>query len=220
MISAGNPPTAFIDAPVASTQWQVGQSITFSGHATDPNEVLPPSAFLWEIILHHCPSNCHTHPIQSFSGVTTGSFSAPDHDYPSQLEIKLTVTDGGGLTDTKSVLLDPQTVALNFVSTPSGLELVVGSSSAPTPFTRTVILGSANSVSAATPQSLGGTTYYFASWSDGGNQSHLITGTAAATYTATYSLTADTTPPTAPGSLDGQCAQRDADHPELAGLDR
>ena len=113
------------------------------------------------------------------------------------------MTDAKGLKDTKSVLLDPQTVALNFASTPSGLELVVGSSSAPTPFTRTVILGSANSVSAVTPQSLGGITYYFASWSDGGNQSHLITGTAAATYTATYSLTADTTPPTMPGSLTG-----------------
>jgi glucose/arabinose dehydrogenase len=204
LISAGNsPPTAFIDTPVTNTPWQVGQSITFSGHATDSNEVLPSSAFSWEIILHHCPSNCHTHPIQSFSGVTTASFSAPDHDYPSHLEVKLTVTDAGGLTATKSVLLDPQTVTLNFVSTPSGLELVVGSSNAPTPFTRTVILESANSVSAATPQPLGGITYYFASWSDGGNQSHLIVGTTSATYTATYSLTADTTLPTMPSSLTG-----------------
>ena len=203
LISAGNSPTAFIDAPVASTQWQVGQSMTFSGHATDPDEVLPPSAFSWEIIMHHCPSNCHTHPIQSFFGVMTASFSAPDHEYPSHLEIKLTVTDAEGLRDTKSVLLDPQTVVLNFESAPSGLELAVGSSSALSPFTRTVILGSANSVSAVTPQPLGGIPYYFASWSDGGNQSHLIPGSASATYTATYSLTADATPPTMPGSLTG-----------------
>ena len=204
LISVGNPPTAFIDAPVANTQWQVGQSLTFSGHATDPDQsTLPPSAFSWEIIMHHCPSDCHTHPVQSFSGVMTGSFSAPDHEYPSHLEIKLTVTDAGGLMDTKSILLDPQTVGLNFVSTPSGLELVVGSGSAPTPFSRTVILGSASSVSAATPQSLGGTTYYFTSWSDGGNQSHQIVGTGSATYTATYSLTADTTLPTMPSNLTG-----------------
>ena len=203
LISAGNLPTAFIDTPAASTQWQVGQSLTFSGHATDPDEVLPPSAFSWEIILHHCPSNCHTHPIQSFFGVMTASFSAPDHEYPSSLEIKLTVTDAEGLKDTKSILLYPQTVVLNFESVPSGLDLAVGSSSSSTPFTRTVILGSANSVSAVTPQPLGGTTYYFASWSDGGNQSHLITGAASATYTATYSLVADTTLPTMPGSLTG-----------------
>ena len=203
LISAGNsPPTAFIDTPAASTKWQVGQSITFSGHATDPNQVLPPSAFLWEAILHHCPSNCHTHPIQTFPGVTTASFAAPDHEYYSYIEMKLTVTDAGGLTDTKSVFLDPQTVTLNFESTPSGLQLVVGSSSSLTPFPRTVILGSANSMSAVTPQTVGATPYYFASWSDGGNQSHLIVGTASKTYTATYSLTtADTTPPTAPATL-------------------
>ena len=201
-IQAGNP-TAFIDAPAASTQWEVGQSITFSGHATAPGQgALPPSAFLWELILHHCPSNCHTHPIQSFSGVTTASFSAPDHDYPSHIEIKLTVTDAGGLTDTQSVLLNPRTVALNFQSAPSGLQLAVGSSSASTPFTRTVIMASKNFVSAGTPQTLGGTNYYFTSWSDGGNQSHFIVGTASLTYTATYSLTlpSDITPPTAPSS--------------------
>jgi glucose/arabinose dehydrogenase len=204
-ITSGNSkPTASIDAPVAGTLWRVGQSITFSGTATDPQDgALPPSAFSWEIILHHCPSNCHTHSIQNFSGVTTASFAAPDHDYPSHLEIKLTVTDAGGLTDTKSLSLDPQTVALNFQSNPSGLQLAVGSSSSLTPFTRTVILGSANSVSAGTPQALGGTNYKFVSWSDGGNQSHTITGTAAATYTATYEVTTDPIPSPPPPSGDG-----------------
>ena len=200
-IQAGNP-TAVIDTPAANDQWQVGQSITFSGHASTPGQgSLTPSAFLWEVILHHCPSDCHTHPVQSFSGVTTASFSAPDHDYPSHLEIKLTVTDAGGLTDTKSVLLFPRTVALTFASTPSGLQLAVGSSSSLTPFTRTVILESTNSISAVTPQTVGTTTYHFIFWSDGGNQSHLIVGAAPATYTATYSLNADTMPPTVPSSL-------------------
>ena len=203
-ITTGNSkPTAFIDAPGAGLHWKVDQSIPFSGHATDPNGMLPPSAFLWEIILHHCPSNCHTHPIQSFPGVTSASFSAPDHDYPSSLEIRLTVTDAGGLTDTKSVLLNPQTVALNFKSNPPGLELAVGSSSPPTPFTRTVILGSANSVSAGTPQALGGTNYKFVSWSDGGAQSHTITGAASATYTATYEVTTDPIPSPPSPSSDG-----------------
>src|ERR671931_393071 len=36
-ITAGNsPPTAFIDSPSGSLTWRVGQSINFSGHATDP----------------------------------------------------------------------------------------------------------------------------------------------------------------------------------------
>lgn len=204
-ITAGNSkPTAFIDAPAATTQWEVGQSITLTGHATDPNEgTLPPSAFSWDIILHHCPSNCHTHPLQSFSDVATASFSTPDHDYPSHLEIKLTVTDAGGLTDTKSILLYPRTVTLNFESTPPGLQLAVGTGSSSTPFTRTVILGSTNSVSAPTPQALGGTNYKFVSWSDGGNQSHNIVGTAASTYTATFEVTTEPIPSAPPPSGDG-----------------
>ncbi|HEX5993914.1 MAG TPA: discoidin domain-containing protein, partial [Jiangellales bacterium] len=60
-------------------------------------------------------------------------------------------------------------------------------SSQVTPFTRTVIQGSTNSVSAPSPQSLDGGTYTFAGWSDGGAQSHVITApTSAITYTATY----------------------------------
>jgi hypothetical protein len=37
-------------------------------------------------------------------------FNAPDHEYPSYLELRLTATDAGALTDTKSVRLDPRTV--------------------------------------------------------------------------------------------------------------
>ena len=125
--------------------------------------------------------------MQDFAGVTSGSFVAPDHEYPSYLELRLTATDSGGLTDTKSVRLDPKTVALTFQSEPAGLQLTVGSSSETTPFSRTVIAGSKNSVSALSPQTLGGINYAFASWSDGGAQSHdIVAPDTAATYTATY----------------------------------
>jgi uncharacterized repeat protein (TIGR01451 family) len=187
-ISADNtPPSATIAAPAAGTTWRVGDVISFSGSATDAQQgTLPASALSWDLILHHCPSNCHTHPIQSFLGVASGSLTAPDHEYPSYLELRLTATDAGGLTDTKSVQLDPRTVVLTFQSSPSGLQLVVGSSSSATPFTRTVIEGSNNSISAPSPQTLGGTDYAWSSWSDGGAQSHNVIANAAATYTAAF----------------------------------
>ena len=128
--------------------------------------------------------------MQTFAGVKSGSFPAPDHEYPSHLELRLTVTDAGGLTDTKTLQLDPRTVELSFQSSPSGLQLTFGGSSSTTPFTRTVIEGSTNSVSAPTPQTLGGTDYVWASWSDGGAQSHNIVANAAATYTAAYQAVA------------------------------
>ena len=187
-ISVGNtPPAAVIDTPAAGTTWKVGDTITFSGHGTDPQQgTLPPSALTWSLVLQHCPSTCHEHPLQTFTGTAGGSFVAPDHEYPSYLELRLTATDAGGLSTTSSVRLDPQTVNLSFGSTPSGLTLAVGSTSQATPFTRTAILGSTLSVSAPAPQAAGGTTYEFASWSDGGAQTHTIVANASASYLATY----------------------------------
>jgi uncharacterized repeat protein (TIGR01451 family) len=187
-ISAGNtPPTATIAAPAAGTTWKVGDAIAFSGSATDPQQgTLPASAFSWQLIMHHCPSNCHQHLIQTWSGLASGSFAAPDHEYPSYLELRLTATDAGSLSDTATLQLDPRTVALSFQSSPSGIQLVVGGSSSTTPFTRTVIEGSNNSISAPTPQTLGATSYAWASWSDGGAQSHNIVADATAAYTAAY----------------------------------
>ena len=198
-------PTATISSPAAGTTWKVGDTISFSGSASDTQDgALAASRLNWTLVQQHCPSGqgCHSHTVQSFNGVASGSFVAPDHDYPSYLDLSLTATDSGGLTDTKTVRLDPLTVDLTFQSSPTGLQLTVGSSSSTTPFTRTVIQGSNNSMSANTPQTLGGTTYNFASWSDGGAQTHNITAsTSVTTYTATYQAGQDTQPPTAPSNL-------------------
>jgi glucose/arabinose dehydrogenase len=190
-ITAGNsPPTATIASPSSSLRWKVGDTVSFSGGATDAQSgTLPASALSWSLILNHCDSggNCHQHPVQSWPQVASGSFSAPDHEYPSYLELTLTATDPGGLTDTDTVRLDPQTVNLTFSTSPSGLQLTVGSAAQATPFTRTVIVGSRNSVSAPSPQALNGRSYGFQRWSDNGGQAHdIIAPATAATYTATY----------------------------------
>ena len=189
-IQTGNSmPTAVIDTPEAGFTWAVNDPITFTGHATDPDEgTLPAGALHWRMLLHHCATldNCHTHTLRDFTG-TGGSMLGPDHEYPSYLELVLTATDSGGLAHRTSVRLDPKTVDLTFDTSPSGLELVVGSTAQVTPFTRTVIQGSSNTVSAVTPQTLGGVPYAFGSWSDGGEQSHVLTAPATPTrYTATY----------------------------------
>ncbi len=189
-ISVGNSaPSATIATPAAGTTWRVGNVISFSGSATDPEQgTLPASALSWELVMQHCPSNCHQHTLQTYPGVASGSFTAPDHEYPSYLELRLTATDAGGLADTETLRLDPQTVVLTFASSTAGLQLVVGSTQAAAPFTRTVIIGSANSVSAVSPQTLGGSSYTFSSWSDGGAQTHTIVAPASpTTYTANFS---------------------------------
>ncbi|MEW9549428.1 LamG-like jellyroll fold domain-containing protein [Nonomuraea sp. NPDC050783] len=184
---ANTAPSATITTPSASTTWAVGQTIGFSGTGTDAQDgTIPGSRMTWTLILQHCPSTCHEHEITSFTG-SSGSFQAPDHEYPSHLELRLTVTDAHGLSDTESVVLQPRTVALTFASAPSGLRLGFNGEQAVTPFTRTVIVGSGNSVSAPSPQTSGGQSHAFASWSDGGAETHQIVAPATATtYTATF----------------------------------
>ncbi|HET6752339.1 MAG TPA: PQQ-dependent sugar dehydrogenase, partial [Jiangellaceae bacterium] len=189
-ITVGNTaPTATIDTPAAGTTWKVDDVITFSGSATDAQDgPLPALALSWQLTMQHCPSNCHSHVIQTFSGIESGSFTAPDHEYPSYLELTLTATDSSGLTDTRTLRLDPRTVQLTFQTSPGGLQLTVnGGASARAPFNRTVIIGSSNSVIAPTPQLKGKKSYNFGSWSDGGAQTHVIVAPAVATtYTARY----------------------------------
>jgi glucose/arabinose dehydrogenase len=202
VITVGNtPPTATIGSPPGSLMWRVGDVINFSGSGTDPQDGnLPASALSWSLVLNHCPSTCHSHPLQDFVGTASGSFVAPDHEYPSNLELILTATDSGGLRDTASVTLQPQTVDLTFATSPSGLQLVLNGGSAATPFTRTLIAGSTNTISAPSPQTLNGNTYGFASWSDGGAQTHVITASSATTYNAIYlAPPRNTTPPAITG---------------------
>jgi len=112
-IQIGNtPPTASIDTPAATLRWLVGDQIAFSGSAVDAETAnLPDSAFTWQLKMRHCssiePGNCHTHFLQTFTGTRSGSFTAPDHEYPSHLELTLTVTDPGGLTSSKTIELYP-----------------------------------------------------------------------------------------------------------------
>ncbi|PZG45515.1 sugar dehydrogenase [Spongiactinospora gelatinilytica] len=176
-------PAARIDAPAADVTWAVGETVDYSGTGTDAQDgTIPGSRMTWTLILHHCPGTCHEHQITTFTG-ERGTFQAPDHEYPSHLELRLTVRDAQGLTDTESVLLQPKTVDLTFRTAPAGLRLGFNGAEIPAPFTRTVIVGSSNSVSAPSPQGDQG----FLSWSDGGAASHNMTAPAtAAAYTATY----------------------------------
>ena len=146
----------------------------------------------WDVIIHHCPggtSDCHPHTIESFNGVSEDEFTAPDHEWYSYLEFKLTVTDSGNLTDQESVFIDPQVVTLTYNSVPSGLSINVGGVAEIAPFTRPAIIGSLNTITAPEFQTLGPDQYFWVSWSDGGSQSHeVLAGENPATYTANYSL--------------------------------
>ncbi len=204
VIHAGNtPPVATIDAPDPAARWKVGDPIAFAGHATDTQQgTLAATSLSWSLVMRHCttPASCHSHQIQDYPGVGSGTFNAPDHEYPSHLELTLTATDAGGLTDAQTIQLDPQTVLLTLASQPGGAALSFNSDSGAAPLTHEVIARSRNSIGATTPQTIGGQGHVFESWSDGGAASHDITAPDAdatltaqlrAVTTATFSPQAD-----------------------------
>ncbi len=194
IIQPGNQaPTATILTPSSSLTWKVGDPIGFSGEGMDPQDgALAETRLSWSVVIHHCPSNCHTHVYQTFPGAAAGSFAAPDHEYPAYLEIQLTATDSGGLTGTSSVILEPQTVVLTLASSPAGLQLSAGTTTAAAPFTRPFIVGSQTALVAPSPQGAFPSVWEFGSWSDGGASSHTVTVPAApATYSASFATRAD-----------------------------
>ncbi|MDQ1522074.1 MAG: hypothetical protein QOI55_3147, partial [Actinomycetota bacterium] len=54
-VTVGSTPVPVIDTPVVTTNWSVGETVSFSGHATDPVEGdLPPSSLTWSLAVLHC----------------------------------------------------------------------------------------------------------------------------------------------------------------------
>ena len=114
-ITANNtPPTATITRRRSGRTWDVDDYDHLHGHAprTRRQGTLPASALQWEIVMQHCPSNCHPHPITTRSPARAARSSTFDHEYPSYIELRLTATDAGGLTDTETLRLDPRTCTL------------------------------------------------------------------------------------------------------------
>lgn len=193
VITAGeSPPVPTITTPAEGTTWRVGQQLGFSGSAEQGGAPVPPSGLSWTIVMHHCPdpSSCHEHPLSGVDGVASGSFTAPDHEHYTFLELRLTATSSSGLSATTSRRLDPEVVQVTLESDPPGLTLGLNSEALAAPFTRPVILGSTNSVTAPSGQALGGTSYEFVSWSDGGPASHDVAISATTTLRATFRPTA------------------------------
>ncbi len=188
-ISVGNAPTATILTPTATAPlFKAGDVISFSGDATDVEDgTLPASAYTWNIDFLH---EGHVHPGIPITGVKSGTFTIPTtgHDFSgfTRYRIMLTVTDSSGLQSTTSVIVFPDKVNLSFDTLPSGLTLYLDGIAHTGPFVYDTLIGFNHTIEAPN-QTLGSTSYNFASWSDGGAQQHiLVVPSTAQSITATY----------------------------------
>ena len=172
--------------------YRVGQQITLSGSATDPEDggQLPNGSLEWEVLQHH--NGSHTHPYFSGTGNNLTITAPPPEDLSATgdgnyLEVRLTATDSNGLSKTVTQDVQPNRVDLSFATNPSGLSVLINDQTFATPRTLVSWEGYRLTVNAPSSQTLSGKSYVFSSWSDGKGQQHsIVTGAAPTTYTATF----------------------------------
>ncbi|HEX6601391.1 MAG TPA: PKD domain-containing protein, partial [Solirubrobacterales bacterium] len=167
------PPAPVIDSPSADLQYAVGDTIAYSGHATDP-DTGQAVQLDWEFFVRHCPSDCHSHPLGSDPNSSGGELVAPPHEDPSHLELILTATDARGLSATTVRDIYPHRVTVNLESDPAGVPLTLQGTSDAAPWSTTMPAGNRADVVAPETASLGGVTYSFTGWSDGGERVHSV----------------------------------------------
>jgi glucose/arabinose dehydrogenase len=175
-VTTNRPPAGTILTPAEGTIYVAGDTINFSGEASDAEDgVLQPEAFTWWVEFHH---ESHTHPfLPPSSGFRSGSFRIPTEGEKSSdvwYRIHLRVTDSAGLTHetTRDVL--PRTSLVTLHTEPEGLQVSLDGAPTLAPTEFTGVAGITREVATEPVQSLSGVTYDFQGWSDGGEAVHEI----------------------------------------------
>jgi glucose/arabinose dehydrogenase len=200
-VTPNSPPTGTITLPAEGTLYSAGDTISYAGTGTDPEDgVLPASAFTWTVVFHH---DTHTHPfLPPTSGAKSGSFVIPTTGHTEAnvwYRIHLTVTDSGGLTHTSFRDVLPRTVTLQVGASPPGLQVTLDGQPQATPVAVRGVVGVIRTLGVVSPQTMDGVTYEFVSWSDGGAATHAIATPGVDTsYTASFGVV-PSPPPPSPG---------------------
>lgn len=175
-ILVGRPPVAVIKTPMPGALYRGSETIHFRGLARDPDDSgLPLSALTWNVVLVHAG---HVHPfLGPLSGVTAGSFVVPTSGHApgeTHYEIRLDVVDADGLPGSAARAIYPDLALLTIDTLPSGIPVFIDGEAHATPFSATTLIGFEHVLDAQSTFPLAGTTYEFASWSDGLPQSHAV----------------------------------------------
>ena len=169
-------PTATISTPVTSVTFRGGDSVAFSGSATDPEDgPVPGSRLTWWVSLHH---DTHTHPFLDRTPGSAGKVFVPPLGHPDQgifLRFHLEAVDAEGAADTVTVDLEPRRVQFALATEPAGLSLTLDGQPEAAPRSIAGVVGMEREIGAPSPQTVGTTVYEFTTWSDGGSAVHRIT---------------------------------------------
>ena len=191
-----SPPTASITAP---STYNAGDTVSFSGTATDPVDgTLPGYDYTWQADFI---SNGVTQPTYSAevpypfygpaTGSTSGSFQVPNDvsQVPGSFyRITLTVTDSAGLQTVVTKDIHPNLTSWSVSSSVPGTGYFVDGAWHTGTYSTQDVVGVKHILTGMPlAQVIGGTSYRFPGWADGSALTDSFTSTAAAaSYTANY----------------------------------
>ena len=190
--SPNQPPVATITTPVVNATYGGGQTIQFSGMATDPEQGnLSASAYQWYVVFHHA---AHDHPGPSVTGNgSSGLFTVPTSGETATdvfYRLYLVVTDNQGTRDTAFTDIQPRTSTIIINTNPQGLQITLDGQPFISPYTVNSVEGIQRAIGTSSPQLLGATSYQFSNWSNGGTIIQTVsTPVADVGYTATFTPT-------------------------------
>ena len=195
VVVGSSPPSASILSPAVAATYNGGDTIAFSGAATDAVDgTLPASAYTWQIdfyssgvakpfYLAEVPGPIYG-PV---SGVTSGSFQIPTNysNTPGTFyRITMTVVDSLGLTTVVTRDIIPNLTSWTVGSNMPGSLVFVDGTLHTTPYTTSDVVGVKHVLMGLPTQVVGGTRYRLNGWADGSDISDSFTsGGAPATYT-------------------------------------
>jgi glucose/arabinose dehydrogenase len=184
---ADGPPTVTITSPAAGTTFRAGDTLTFSGSASDDKDgALPASSLTWWAELHH---DNHTHPLVLPTVGASGTATIPTRGETSDnifYRFHLRAVDSAGQTTevTRDVL--PRKARVTLATAPAGLTITLDGRAVTGPTAFTGVVGIERDLAAADQQA-GGRRYRFDGWSQGGAATQTISTPATdTTYTANF----------------------------------
>ncbi|WP_370085273.1 PQQ-dependent sugar dehydrogenase [Streptacidiphilus sp. MAP12-16] len=197
-------PTATINAPAS---YNAGDTVSFSGTATDPTDgTLPPSAYTWQVDYY---SNGVLRPVYNAevpgpvsgptSGATGASVTIPTDTSQtpgSSYRITLSVTDSTGSRTVVTKDLTPNLASISANTAVPGAGYFVDGTWHTGSYTAQGVVG-VRHVLAGLPlaQSVAGSPYRFSGWSDGSALTDVVgTPAAGASWTAQFDPVGKTLP--------------------------
>jgi glucose/arabinose dehydrogenase/regulation of enolase protein 1 (concanavalin A-like superfamily) len=206
VVVGNTPPTASITSPAVNATYNGGDTISFSGTATDAQDgTLPASAYTWKADFY---SNGVAQPFYSsevpnpffgpVTGVTSGTFQIPkdlSNTATTYYRITMTVVDSLGLQTVVTRDINPNQTSWAVNTNIPGAAYVVDGTWQTSPYSTQDGVGVQHVLTGVPLQTIGGNRYRFNGWADGSALTDSFTnGAANGTYTANYDQVTSTVP--------------------------